>query len=84
MHQRLFALLILLCACSAQAAENPTPLPRASSTSTQATAKPTLRRLPAPTMSVMRVTRQPDGTLATDCVQRPNPKAHAQKQAAPQ
>jgi len=80
MYQRLIALLAVLGACAAQAAENPQS--PASSTSADASAKPALRRLPAPTMSVMRVTRQPDGTLATDCVQRPNPKAHPQKQGA--
>ena len=81
MYQRLLVSLVALAAFDAQAAENPTPQPLAGSTA-QPTTKPTLRRLPAPTMSVMRVTRQPDGTLVTDCVQRPNPKAHVQKQGA--
>jgi hypothetical protein len=81
MYQRLLVSLIVLAAFDAQAAENPTPQPLASGTA-QETAKPTLRRMPAPTMSVMRVTRQPDGTLTTDCVQRPNPKAHVQNQGA--
>jgi hypothetical protein len=80
MHQRLLVSLAVICACSAQAAENPTPQALPSSATAEANAKPTVRRLPAPTMSVMRVTRQPDGTLATDCVQQPNPKA--QKRAA--
>ena len=82
MYQRLLVSLAVLCACGAQAAESPTPLPLAGGAPAGAVAKPTLRRLPAPTMSVMRVTRQPDGTLAADCVQRPNPKARVQKQAA--
>jgi len=81
MYQRLLVSLVVLAAFDAHAAESPAPQPLADSPARQTT-KPTLRRLPAPTMSVMRVTRQPDGTLATDCVQRPNPKAHAQKQGA--
>ena len=72
MH-RLSASLALLTACGAYAAENPAPQPVAPAA--QATAKPDLRRLPAPTMSVMRVTRQADGTLAAECVQKPNPRA---------
>ena len=81
MYQRLLVSLVVLAAFDAHATENPAPQPLADSAARQPT-KPTLRRLPAPTMSVMRVTRQPDGTLATDCVQRPNPKALAQKQGA--
>jgi hypothetical protein len=79
MYQRLLVSLAVLCVCSAQAADNPTAQPRPGSVTD---AKPSMRRLPAPTMSVMRVTRQADGTLATDCVQRPNPKAQAQNRAA--
>jgi len=67
------AALGVLIAFGAQAAEKPTPLPLAQPA--QKTAKPQLQRLPAPMMSVTRVTRQADGTLSTDCVQRPNPKA---------
>lgn len=74
MHRSLFVALTLLSASAAYAAgENPAPQPIAPAA--QTTAKPDLRRLPAPTMSVMRVTRQADGTLVTDCVQRPNPRA---------
>jgi hypothetical protein len=79
MH-RLFASLAALTAFGAHAAENPAPQPIAPSL--QATAKAELRRAPPPTMSVMRVTRQADGTLVTDCVQRPNPRAHVKAPGA--
>jgi|GEM_PF-4961736 len=36
-------------------------------------AKPVARRVLAPSVHVMRASRQADGTLAIDCVQRPNP-----------
>jgi len=36
-------------------------------------AKPVARRVLAPSVHVMRASRQTDGTLAIDCVQRPNP-----------
>jgi hypothetical protein len=72
MFKAIFAMLGGLIAFSAQA-EN--PIPQALGQSTQKTAKPQLQRVPAPMMSVTRVTRQPDGTFSADCVQRPNPKA---------
>ena len=80
MHRLLSGALTLLLAVGAHAAENPAPQPLARSVQTPA--KPELRRVAPPTMSVMRVTRQPDGTLATDCIQQPNPKAHAKSRGA--
>jgi hypothetical protein len=79
MSKALLAALGVLIAFSAQA-ENPTP--QALAQPVQKTAKPQLQRLPAPMMSVTRVTRQSDGSLRADCVQRPNPQAHGQKQGA--
>ena len=74
MFKAILAALGVLIACSAQAAGKAAAQPLAQSA--QKTAKPQLQRLPAPMMSVTRVTRQADGTLSADCVQRPNPKAH--------
>ena len=80
MFKALLASLSLLTAVGAQATENPTPQPLVQAS--QKIAKPQLQRLPAPTMSVTRVTRQADGTLSADCVQRPNPKARAKSGGA--
>jgi len=80
MSKPILAALGVLIAFGAQAAENPTAQPLAQPA--QKTAKPQLQRLPAPMMSVTRVTRQADGTLSADCVQRPNPKALAKSGGA--
>jgi len=79
MSKAFLAALGALIAFSAQA-ENPTP--QALAQPGQKIVKPQLQRLPAPMMSVTRVTRQADGTLRADCVPRPNPKAHQQKLGA--
>ena len=80
MHKSPFAALAMLAVLSAHATDNPVPQPLAQPA--QKAAKPQLQRLPAPMMSVTRVTRQADGTLSADCVQRPNPKAHAKSSGA--
>jgi hypothetical protein len=77
----------LLAAIDAHADNTATPQPlavptQARSASGTATKLGAPRRMPSPTISVTRVTRQADGTLATDCVQRPNPKLRAQSGGA--
>jgi hypothetical protein len=58
--------------------------PSASLSATHAASKPAaMHRVPAPSISETSVTRQPDGSLAMNCVQRPNPKL-AQQMAAQQ
>jgi hypothetical protein len=81
MFKPLLASLGMFTAFAAHADTQPTPQPL--TRSAQEPAKNTvLRRMPAPTMSVMRVTRQADGTLATDCVQQPNPRARNKSNGA--
>jgi len=80
MLKAVLAAACVLVAFGVQAAENPSPQPLAQPT--QKTAKPQLQRVPAPMMSVTRVTRQADGTLSADCVQRPNPKARTKSGGA--
>ena len=75
--------LLLFClglAANMAAAESPAPIPQplASSPGIKAAAagavKPgTLRRVLSPTISVTSVTRNPDGSLSMNCVQKPNP-----------
>jgi hypothetical protein len=62
-----FLALGLLAASGAWAADTAPPNGAAKE------AKPLARRVLAPSVHVMRATRQADGTLAVDCVQRPNP-----------
>jgi hypothetical protein len=79
MLKHVLASLGLLTAFNVQAGSAAAPQPTASpiAKSAPAPAKSSApRHAVAPTMSVMSVTRQADGTLAANCVQRPNPKAH--------
>jgi len=76
--------LVLIClgafaAINARADSAPAPQPLVAATRTPSPTDTNNKvgapkRMLSPTISVMRVTRQADGTLATDCVQRPNPK----------
>lgn len=74
MFKRLLALLLLLTGVGAYADTPPVPQPLAPSAQAKGAKIAAPRRLPAPTISVTRVTRQRDGSLSMDCVQRPNPK----------
>ena len=74
MLKRLLALLPLLTGAGAYADTSPVAQPLAPSAQTKGAKVAAPRRLPAPTISVTRVTRQSDGSLSMDCVQRPNPK----------
>lgn len=71
--------LLLLCvamAANASAADSPvapTPQPLAPAAPTVAKSA-AVRRLPPPTVSETSVTRRADGSLAMNCVQKPNPK----------
>ena len=68
MHcKSVFLALGLLAATSAGAAET------APQNGAPNDVKPVARRVLAPSVHVMRATRQADGALAIDCVQRPNP-----------
>ena len=73
----LLGLVALGAAVSANAADAPlatqplaTPAPVKSATAT-------LRMAAPPSVSETSVTRQPDGSLAMNCVQKPNPKLKA-------
>jgi hypothetical protein len=59
----------LLAATGAWAADSASQTANAN----EAKTKPAARRVLAPSIHVMRATRQADGSLAIDCVQRPNP-----------
>ena|SRR5690349_1075209 len=59
----------LLLATGAWAADSATQTANAN----EPKSKPAARRILAPSIHVMRATRQADGSLAVDCVQRPNP-----------
>jgi hypothetical protein len=71
--------LLLLClataanasAADSPAAPKPQPLAPAAPTVTRSAV---VRRLPPPTVSETSVTRRADGSLAMNCVQKPNPK----------
>ena len=65
----MFLATSLLAASAAYAADAAPPTDATSN----AQAKPVARRVLAPTIHVMSATRQPDGTLAIGCTQRPNP-----------
>jgi hypothetical protein len=85
MNAKLFLLCLGLTG-SAIAAEStaPVPMPLAPSPGFKATAgaeKPgTLRRMLSPKISVTSVTRNADGSLSMNCVEKPNPKAQALNQ----
>jgi len=76
MFKHLLALLPLLTGAGAYADTPPVPQPLAPAAQAKSPgakiAAP--QRFPAPAISVTRVTRQRDGSLSIDCVQRPNPK----------
>lgn len=65
----LFLSMGLLTATGTWAADSATPTADTNEPKT----KPGARRVLAPSIHVMRATRQADGSLAVDCVQRPNP-----------
>jgi hypothetical protein len=65
----IFLSLGLLAATGAWAADSATQ----TANTDEAKTKPGARRVLAPSIHVMRATRQADGSLAVDCVQRPNP-----------
>jgi hypothetical protein len=79
-------------AANAAAAESsaPTPQPLAPSPQTKAAAgsvaaKPgTLRRVLSPIISETSVVRRPDGSLALNCMDKPNPKALGARHVTPQ
>jgi hypothetical protein len=76
MLRRLLALLPFLTGAGAYADTLPVPqsLAPAAQAKSPGTKVADLQRLLAPAISVTRVTRQRDGSLSIDCVQRPNPK----------
>lgn len=78
--------LLLFClglTANVAAAESsaPTPQPLASSPGIKAAAGAvklgTLRRVLSPTISETSVVRRADGSLAVNCMEKPNPKARA-------
>ncbi|MDR3388386.1 MAG: hypothetical protein P4L92_15165 [Rudaea sp.] len=75
--------LLLLClgmATTASAADvplasaQPQPLAPAAGLKAATTKPATMHRVPSPSISETRVTRNADGSLTLNCVQRPNPK----------
>jgi hypothetical protein len=79
MNAKLALACLSFAAVDALAADaNIPPTPVLSSTQSSTSAKPIApRRVVAPTISETRATRMPDGSLAINCTDRPNPKAHA-------
>jgi len=67
-----FLVLSVLVAASTHAAEQPQSVQPAAAEPAEKVGLP--RRVLAPTVHVLRATRQADGSLAVDCVQRPNPR----------
>lgn len=74
-------------AADAPQASSPQPQPLAPSATIKgvngsAPTKPVgIHRVPSPTISETRVTRRADGSLAMNCVQKPNPKLRQQMAA---
>ena len=78
MYAKLALACLSLAAADAWAADANNSPPAPSSAQSGTTAKSIApRRIVAPKISVARATRMPDGSIAINCIDRPNPKAHA-------
>lgn len=77
----LFGLLALASAAAAHAADAPLATQPLAVPARSKSATAFVRTSPPPTMSETSVTRQRDGSLAMQCVQKPNPKLVAAKAA---
>jgi hypothetical protein len=83
MHAKLALVCLSLATADAMAADANNPPSPSATSSAQSSASGNLiapRRIIAPTISETRATRMPDGSLAINCTDRPNPKAHAHVQ----